>query len=317
MQGRLSDEATKLKQVMKIKNSTINQSVTVVIPTYNRGHLLNETIPTYLQPGVFQIVVINDNSTDNTLEVLAELKRNHPAISFISNSRNLKQTGSKNAGINLASTEYIYFGDDDSYITGDSILHLVDVMRQKNCDIVASRSLYLDENEDESRLFDRCDIPALSVKDIVDINSFNIDFTKTTDEPMEVPFSQACFLIKTDLAKKIKFSRMYIGNCFREETDFLIRCNMAGAKIFYTSRACQINLPRSRASGGAHSANRIIKRFYTLVNDLIFVIKNFNRLFALSGSILTPFMVLLKPYGRALKLLSKRSNVSKKKKLYS
>ena len=48
-------------------------SVSIIIPTYNRSHLLPTTIPFYVQKFVIEIIVIDDNSSDDTETVVKEL----------------------------------------------------------------------------------------------------------------------------------------------------------------------------------------------------------------------------------------------------
>ncbi|HAN1956892.1 glycosyltransferase, partial [Escherichia coli] len=50
------------------------KNVSIIIPSYNRAHILKEVIPSYFQDETLEVIVINDGSTDNTNSVLAELK---------------------------------------------------------------------------------------------------------------------------------------------------------------------------------------------------------------------------------------------------
>ena len=49
------------------------KTVTVVIPSYNRAKILPKTIPTYLQPDVNELIIIDDCSSDNTEQVVKKL----------------------------------------------------------------------------------------------------------------------------------------------------------------------------------------------------------------------------------------------------
>ena len=90
------------------------KTVTVVIPSYNRAKILPKTIPTYLQPDVNELIIIDDCSSDNTEQVVKKLQKKYPIIKYFRNEVNSKQTFSKNVGIKNATCDYIYFGDDDS-----------------------------------------------------------------------------------------------------------------------------------------------------------------------------------------------------------
>ena len=103
------------------------KTVTVVIPSYNRAKILPKTIPTYLQPDVNELIIIDDCSSDNTEQVVKKLQKKYPIIKYFRNEVNSKQTFSKNVGIKNATCDYIYFGDDDSIIKPGTIKRLIEV----------------------------------------------------------------------------------------------------------------------------------------------------------------------------------------------
>jgi glycosyltransferase involved in cell wall biosynthesis len=110
----------------------MSKAITVVIPTYNRGRLLNETIPTYLQDEVARLVLVDDCSVDDTPRVARELaERYAPRILYVRNETNRKQAYSKNRGKALADTPYLYFGDDDSVLLPYSLAVLLETTRSE------------------------------------------------------------------------------------------------------------------------------------------------------------------------------------------
>lgn len=62
--------------------------VSVVVPSHNRASILAETIPTYLQDGVAELILVDDASTDDTPEVVAGLMREHSQIRYYRNEKN-------------------------------------------------------------------------------------------------------------------------------------------------------------------------------------------------------------------------------------
>jgi glycosyltransferase involved in cell wall biosynthesis len=272
------------REFLKVFSS---KSVAVIIPTYNRAHLLERVLPTYVQPGVEQIIVVNDASTDNTELVLKALSTRIPILEFITNDRNRKQMFSKNRGVALAKTKYIYFGDDDSFILPGTIEALVSTINHTGVDVVGCRALYMREGETLQNLFIRCNQHATISDDLFDLKTFRHEFHKVVDDPIRVLTFQACFLIESDLARSHSFFEYFIGPAQREESDYLIRLSARGYRLAYTSAGCQINLPRSEATGGSWG-NPLYRELSLLVNILIFSIRNYTYLKNTAG----PFFVV-------------------------
>lgn len=248
--------------------------VTVVVPTYKRAHLLPDTIPSYLQPEVAQLVLVDDCSPDNTTEVAKQLMQRYPQITYLRNEVNGKQTTSKNRGKALAQTEFVYFGDDDSILSPGALGILLQTATETSSDIVGASALYLrDDKDSEAAVLARRRL-AGNVDDIVQLNRLQFDFAAVTRQPMEVPVCHASFLIRAEAARAIDFDTGYVGNCYREETDFLVRCRARGLRISYESRAVQINLPPSQATGGARGRGRLSYEGYALYNTARFLLKN-------------------------------------------
>lgn len=248
--------------------------VTVVVPTYKRAHLLPETIPSYLQPEVAQLVLVDDCSPDNTPEVAQQLMQRYPQITYLRNEVNGKQTTSKNRGKALAQTEFVYFGDDDSILSPGALGILLRTARETSSDIVGASALYLrDDKDSEAAVLARRKL-AGNIDDVVQLNRLQFDFAAVTRQPMEVPVCHASFLIRAEAARAIDFDTGYVGNCYREETDFLVRCRARGLRISYESRAVQINLPPSQATGGARGRGRLSYEGYALYNTARFLLKN-------------------------------------------
>lgn len=257
-------------------------NVSVVLPSFNRARLLPITIPTYFQEDVSEVILVDDSSSDNTAEVVKELQTRFPTLRYFRNEVNSKQPYTKNVAISKVQSEYIYFGDDDSVLYPGSIRNLLNIMREKNADIVGGRALalFFPEQIDEldeflSHYRNRI---ATEANQIVDLSTLSTNFTYTVKEPIKVPFCQASCLCKTQVAREMQFDVKIEGNAYREETDFLIRATLAGYTIYYTSSANQINLPSAMCSGGARSKNHRHWAENAIRNNDYFIDKNYDRM---------------------------------------
>ena len=101
-------------------------SISVIIPTHSRPHLLPRAVESALAAGMdVEVVVVDDASTDDTAEVCRALK----GISYIRLAYNQGVAGARNVGMLSSSTEYIAFLDDDDVRLPGSLDHQLAVLR--------------------------------------------------------------------------------------------------------------------------------------------------------------------------------------------
>ncbi len=87
--------------------------VSVIIPTYNRGHLIKKAINSVLNQTYknLELIVVDDASTDNTEEIISTIT--NPNLIYIKQSSNLGPSVARNKGIEIAKGELIAFLDSD------------------------------------------------------------------------------------------------------------------------------------------------------------------------------------------------------------
>ena len=91
-----------------------NPTVTVVIPAYNATRYIAETIDTVLAQTYrnFEVVVVDDGSTDGTIKLITELGQRDSRIKLVSQA-NRGVSAARNTGIERAKGEYIAILDAD------------------------------------------------------------------------------------------------------------------------------------------------------------------------------------------------------------
>jgi glucosyl-dolichyl phosphate glucuronosyltransferase len=102
---------------------TDETEVSVVIPTYNRSELLRNAVSSVLRQNdsqiTFEIIVVDNNSRDNTREVVFSLIEEHPQrLRYIVETQQ-GNAYARNAGINIAKGAIIAFIDDDVTVEGN------------------------------------------------------------------------------------------------------------------------------------------------------------------------------------------------------
>jgi glycosyltransferase involved in cell wall biosynthesis len=87
----------------------------IIMPTYNRANLILASIQTAIAQEYphFEIIVVDDGSTDNTEEVIRSL--NHPKVIY-HKKKNEERAAARNTGTQLAQGDYVTFFDSDDYL---------------------------------------------------------------------------------------------------------------------------------------------------------------------------------------------------------
>lgn len=93
------------------------KKISVIIPVYNQEVLVLKALDSIPKNDDIEIIVINDCSTDNTLNVLYEYQKNRDII-ILNNETNRGVGYTVNRGYDIAQGEYIVLlGSDDYFIT--------------------------------------------------------------------------------------------------------------------------------------------------------------------------------------------------------
>jgi glycosyltransferase involved in cell wall biosynthesis len=117
--------------------------VSVVIPTFNRRSVLQETIfrvsEQSFEKDAYEVIVIDDGSTDGTKDYLSGLKLPVKYI-FLRNPTNLGRAKTRNRGIKAAQGEFILMIDDDIWASSDLIEQHYEMHRnfQGECGVVGA-----------------------------------------------------------------------------------------------------------------------------------------------------------------------------------
>jgi len=105
-------------------------TVTIVVPAYNEGEVIEETLKHALEVEYprekFQVIAVNDGSDDDTLAVMKRVRERYPELVVIDFSENRGKRPALATGARMAAGEIIIFIDSDSILQFDSIRHLVD-----------------------------------------------------------------------------------------------------------------------------------------------------------------------------------------------
>lgn len=108
------------------------------MPLYNAEKYLAEALQSVLKQTYkdFELICINDASTDNTMKVLQQFQDIDERIKVISNQAHLGAAASRNKGMHIAKGKYITFLDGDDIFEEEMLEVAYKEMEEKNVDVV-------------------------------------------------------------------------------------------------------------------------------------------------------------------------------------
>ena len=117
--------------------------VSVIIPCYNQEKYIAECLDSVISQNNadYEIIVVNDGSTDNSLDIINKYAENNDKIIVI-NQKNHGVITARNNAIKIAHGEYIYPLDGDDVIAPNCLKTLCDAMDNNLGDVIYSEYEY-------------------------------------------------------------------------------------------------------------------------------------------------------------------------------
>ena len=127
-------------------------AISVIIPVYNAQDGIKRCVDSLLNQSFkdFEIILLNDGSKDNSLNILKEYELKYSFVRVI-DKQNEGVAVTRNKGILLAEGEYIMFMDNDDFVDSDYIETFYQAIHEKNLDLVIGG--YKRVNQDNQIIF--------------------------------------------------------------------------------------------------------------------------------------------------------------------
>ena len=109
----------------------MNPIISIIVPVYNVEEYLQRCIDSILNQRFkdFELILINDGSTDNSLKICKEYSLSDSRVKVI-NKENGGLSSARNAGINIAKGKYIGFVDSDDWINEEMYQTLYNLLQE-------------------------------------------------------------------------------------------------------------------------------------------------------------------------------------------
>ncbi|WP_031428738.1 glycosyltransferase [Flavimarina sp. Hel_I_48] len=118
--------------------------LSIVVPVYNGEKYLGRCVDSLLDQNIdakdFEIILINDGSKDNSLQIAREYEKKHDQIRVIDQT-NIGLGATRNVGIKQAAGIYLYFIDVDDYLAAGMLKTVLDQAIKNKLEIITFKTL--------------------------------------------------------------------------------------------------------------------------------------------------------------------------------
>ena len=112
--------------------------ISIVLPVYNGERNLADSIVSCLEQTYrnFEIIIVNDCSTDRTLQIATEFALKDDRIKIVSNSTNRKLPASLNVGFKHSKGDFLTWTSDDNRYKPNALAEMLNQIMQNIADLV-------------------------------------------------------------------------------------------------------------------------------------------------------------------------------------
>ncbi|GIM51489.1 glycosyl transferase [Capnocytophaga cynodegmi] len=194
--------------------------LSVIIPIYNTGKHIEDCVSSlfdqHIPPGDFEIILVNDGSTDNSLLICHQLAKRHRNIKVF-NQKNQGQSVARNVGLKQAKGRFIYFIDSDDYLNSGYLNDFLNIIEKEQLDFLGFKFYHTSQRYSPSS---QTESPEIEIEGeglhIIDMHNYYngscwFIFEKAIAENLFFEEGRVCedVIFTTKLLLKVKKGRIY------------------------------------------------------------------------------------------------------------
>lgn len=190
--------------------------ISVIVPVYNVENYIEKCLDSILSQNFdsYEIIVVNDGSTDNSLEILKKYQKNNFNKIVLIDQENGGQGSARNNALKIARGKYIFYVDSDDWIEYNTLKTLYDIISEDKADII------------------------IFGNNVVDIegNILSVEDPKIyQDDKLNLLFGKMAIWNKM-YKKKVLKDIVFREKLFYEDLDFTSKIILSNYKICFTNK---------------------------------------------------------------------------------
>ncbi len=235
--------------------------VSIIIPVYKSEKYLKECLDSCVNQTEknIEIICVNDCSPDGSEKIIKNYLKKDSRIKLINLDKNSGPGTARNAGVEQATGEYIWFVDSDDYIDLNACKNIYDIASKDDLEIIRFNALIFENIDDGKKI----------IKSHY-LSTWPINKIFTNDEIKLLPVDNQVvpwmFWTKTEVLKKFKFRE----NVYYEDTDFTPILFSYSKKLMVTIYTAYYQ----RKTSGSIMQSKVSEKH---IRDRMLFIESFNK----------------------------------------
>lgn len=202
--------------------------ISIIVPVFNVEEYLEKCLLSLLEQDFcdYEIICVNDGSTDNSTEILNSYAKKFPIIKII-NQENKGLSGARNTGLRYAKGDYILFVDSDDYLENNVLKSLLSIATENDIDILDFNCNSI-TSDNKRRLFNK-DV-FINERTVTGIEYLSFFSQKYKRLPQISAWSH---LFKTEFLMKNKL--VFIEGIYYEDLPFVLKAYSLAKNVYYAN----------------------------------------------------------------------------------
>ena len=197
----------------------------IIIPSFNSQATINRCLDSvYALPipeDEFEVIVIDDCSTDRTVDIIEEYEQIHSNLTLLVQQQNHRQGAARNRGLQIAQGDCIVFLDsDDEIVSG--VLSAYNLSKKNDLDIVVMRCVKVDSEGNTNNEYNLPYAP--------DYVFTGVDFQTEYPYWCTAPWA---YLYRRSFLKRVDYP--FVEDVLFEDTDFVMEHLFHSARMSYSN----------------------------------------------------------------------------------
>lgn len=216
--------------------------LSIIIPVYNTERYVSDCLDSCLHQNIsfddYEIIVVNDGSTDRSLSILEEYASKYSNMKLFSQD-NKKQGAARNLGLKNAIGEYVWFIDSDDRIEYDCLNEILQL--KKSYDILLFPGCWYNTNG-------QIKYSSYNVSSSLEVCN---NYYRVT--PCGYIYNRL-YLIKNNI--------FFLENTYYEDNEFIPKSFYFSPNLFFIQKPVYYVLVRKDSTTGSFNMNKCLNLFY-------------------------------------------------------